>query len=360
MPASRRRRIALGLAFVTVLGLAAATACAFVRRQPSRGWAQAVTFEDWLEELAPLPGGESVALALCPNMDHGERWYVAEWRRGQRALVEIPEARQQELVEREPRLRAAKRAYDVWDPQPHDVGGPIYARAVSPREDLIAALVDDSPRIALWRSGLVWRPAGNPAGHAETGTVERTVTTTEPARRAAFSPDGSRLLVATQGGFFELFEVATGERRLATGGVVEGRVHEVVWFADGARFVARREVPDGGEVLEIWDLAKAARERTLSCDRRCFRFTQVSPDGRFVAASLLNSDRVVVWEAATGDLVLDRPVGAADLPPLGTPYPYGGNGFTGVAQLAFAPDRPVLFLGVGNGVLRLALEEEAR
>ncbi len=150
----------------------------------------------------------------------------------------------------------------------------------------------------------------------------------------AFTPDGKRLVAATQGYHFQVWDLATGKA------TAESRMPEDRRFTPGAAALAvspdgRRfaTVEDGGRI-DIRDTATGKPVVALESHHERIDAAVVSPDGRLVA-TMGYDEALRVWDVATGKAV--RTIAA----PRGKD-PSGQS--WSKRQLAFTPDgRGLLF-----------------
>ncbi|MBE7504188.1 MAG: protein kinase [Verrucomicrobiales bacterium] len=115
---------------------------------------------------------------------------------------------------------------------------------------------------------------------------------------AAFSPDGRRMVSASEDGTAKVWDLATGQELLTLVGH-EDSVRSAAWSPDGSQIVTGSK----DYVARIWDAATGREIRRLGGHRAAIRAVAFSPDGqRIVTASQDATARV--WEAATGRQVL--------------------------------------------------------
>jgi WD40 repeat protein/tRNA A-37 threonylcarbamoyl transferase component Bud32 len=108
----------------------------------------------------------------------------------------------------------------------------------------------------------------------------------------SFSPDGKLLAVASMYGFARLFDVDT-QRELATlHGFLMG-VHSAAFSPDGTRLALGS---DGKEAVKIWDVASLEEVATLGAQGSVFFSTKFSPDGN-VLGSLNDLGVLYLWRA---------------------------------------------------------------
>jgi WD40 repeat protein len=114
--------------------------------------------------------------------------------------------------------------------------------------------------------------------------------------KAAFSPDGARLVSAGDDGTMKVWEVATG-RLIHTLEGHRGQVAAIAFSRDGSRILSASH-----EGLKLWDASSGQYIRGF--ERKLTTFTAVafSPDG----TSILSGDRDGVarmWDIATGQVI---------------------------------------------------------
>ncbi|HWO25674.1 MAG TPA: hypothetical protein VNO30_43345 [Kofleriaceae bacterium] len=146
---------------------------------------------------------------------------------------------------------------------------------------------------------------------------------------AAFGPDGTRVVTASDDGTARIWEAATG-KPLGAPLAHQGIVNSATFGPDGARVVtASRD-----QTARIWDAATGKLLGTLRAHQGWVVNAAFSPDGtRVVTASWDKTARV--WDAATGE-------------PLGAPLTHQGI----VNRAAFSPD--------GTRVVTASLDQTAR
>jgi WD40 repeat protein len=175
--------------------------------------------------------------------------------------------------------------------------GAIFAAAISP----------DGRRVATGSSDetvRVWNPATGREVLALMGPNRTRLTTGEIAldssrqglglvRSVAFSPDGRRLVTASDNENPKVWDVATG-REVLTLKPHSARVSSAAFSPDG-----RRLITAGDLVPELWDAATGRTVLTLKGHSEVVYSAAFSPDGRRVITA--SGDKTAkVWGAVTG------------------------------------------------------------
>src|SRR6476661_355517 len=127
----------------------------------------------------------------------------------------------------------------------------------------------------------------------------------------AVSPDGALVATAAGEGGVRLYDARTGELRRVMGEVGD---RCVVFSPDGRTLTAAGFHMD--KLVSLWDVQSGARLRKFSGQTEWEAdATTISPDGRLLASTGVDK-QILVWEIATGKLVLqlkDQPARVAAL-----------------------------------------------
>jgi hypothetical protein len=111
---------------------------------------------------------------------------------------------------------------------------------------------------------------------------------------AAFSPDGARIVTASDDQTARIWDAATGKEIMVLRGHEE-RVNSAVFSPDGARIVTASD----DQTARIWDAATGEEITVLRGHEERVTFAAFSPDGaRIVTASWDQTARI--WDTATG------------------------------------------------------------
>lgn len=171
---------------------------------------------------------------------------------------------------------------------------------------------------------------------------------------AAFSPDGSTIVVTSQtsmvatlaelrdeegpGAIAELWDVSTGEKRATLAGHAEA-IPKAAFSPDGNRVVTA----SWDMTAKVWDVASGALLFTLEGHQRGLTNVAFSPDGsRILTAS--GDGTAKLWDAQSGALVDDLADHRADAGPYGQ---------AGVSHVAFSADGRRIATASGDGTARL-------
>jgi len=125
-----------------------------------------------------------------------------------------------------------------------------------------------------------------------------------PVNAVAFSPDGSEVAAAAEGGAASVWELATA-RRLHLLDPHDGPVSSLAFSPNGSE-VAIGNKGGTASIASVWDLATGARVRVLRPDDGRVYGVAFSPDGRELAVAT-KGGAVSVWDLATGARVWRTP-----------------------------------------------------
>ena len=114
----------------------------------------------------------------------------------------------------------------------------------------------------------------------------------QQASDLSFSPDGKLMAVTSMFGFAKLFGVDPPRELATLHGFLLG-VHSAAFSPDGTRLALGS---DGREAIKLWDVASLQELVTLGAKGSVFYRTKFSPDGN-VLGSLNNSGVLYVWRA---------------------------------------------------------------
>ncbi|MEQ1858747.1 MAG: WD40 repeat domain-containing protein [Chthoniobacteraceae bacterium] len=118
----------------------------------------------------------------------------------------------------------------------------------------------------------------------------------DPVNLVAYSPDGTRIAVATRM-LVRVLDARTGEERL----VLRGHANWILraaWFDDGNGLLT---VDEGGFAF-VWDARTGQRRRTFEAHTAPLRAVAMSPDGIHVATAG-DDTKILIWNVNTGEIV---------------------------------------------------------
>jgi WD40 repeat protein len=173
----------------------------------------------------------------------------------------------------------------------------VYSACFSPDGAKIVSASEDKthPRTQGSMGGLrVW--------NAATGERELTLKGSSyyefSAYSACFSPDGAKIVSASEDGTVRVWNAATGECELTLKEHI-GQVMSACFSPDGAKLVSASH----DWTVRVWNAATGECERTLEGRSGAVTSASFSPDGaKIVSASQDNTVRV--WDVATGECEL--------------------------------------------------------
>lgn len=116
---------------------------------------------------------------------------------------------------------------------------------------------------------------------------------TAPINGAAFSPDGKRVVTASEDGTAKVWDTITGEELITFNGH-RGRVTSAAFSPDGVRIIST-----GEGVMKIWDAA-TGRERTVikAQEDYSFQYAAFSPDGKRILTDS-GGAKAKIWSIST-------------------------------------------------------------
>jgi len=144
-----------------------------------------------------------------------------------------------------------------------------------------------------------------------------------PVRRAAYSPDGSRIVTASFDGTARIWDTRTGIQ-LAALSANDDAVFSVAYSFDGTRIVTAL----GDRTTRIWD-ANTGREILLLKDGERMTDAAFSPDGSTIAT--ISEEHLRLWDAHTGTRLAAFSVPGVGFVPLHRDAGYRGS-------IAYSPD----------------------
>ncbi len=161
----------------------------------------------------------------------------------------------------------------------------------------------------------------------------------------AYSPDGTRLAVASNIGIW-IYDAQTGEElNLFTGHGKELGSHPTlaysvlsVSFSPDGKTLASGSVDD---TIRLWDVATGDTIRTLTGHKRDVYSVAFSPDGKTLASA---SKTVRLWDVRIGETILTLPEGSLST---------GGGHTDDVYSVSFSPDGKTLATGSRDSTILL-------
>ncbi|MGH7596200.1 MAG: eIF2A-related protein, partial [bacterium] len=353
--AARLRRLAVALAFVSLVVVAAAIFAWMQRRQALLSEREAVAAKHAAERHAHL--ADSLRVAELAARETAE----AQRTQAESAKIQSARLRSRELaaeannnLDMDPELgillalQAVSMTYSLdrtVTPEAHDAlnraaqashirftlsGHTNWARGVSFSLDgtrLATASMDGTaiiwdaasgrklfafsdPAVALY--GLAFSPDG---GRLATAGVNGTAKVWDVASKKvlltlsghnqtvnsiAYSPDGKRLATASTDGKAKIWEASSGQALLTLSGHT-GEVNSVAFSPDGKRLATSSA--DGK--VKVWDALSGAELRTISSHTATVYSVAFSPDGkRLATASADWKSKIKIWDANSGQNLL--------------------------------------------------------
>jgi WD40 repeat protein len=178
--------------------------------------------------------------------------------------------------------------------QVHPDGIGVTRVAYSPDGARLAATIDarsvaDNPQGGRPQFSVWDLPSGQEL-YTVTGLPDR-------AWALAFSPDGTKLAVGSEGDFVKVYDAASGEESLSLAGHT-GTVVTVAFSPDGARLAT-----GGDDLPRLWDLTTGQELATFPGHEGMVNGLAFSPDGSRLASSSLDGT-TRVYAVDVDDLVV--------------------------------------------------------
>jgi WD40 repeat protein len=127
-------------------------------------------------------------------------------------------------------------------------------------------------------------------------------TTVGLVKACEFSPDGSRIVSASEDGTLKVWDAVTGADLLTLFGHT-GEASACAFSPDG-RFIVSGSYD---ETLKVWEAATGAEVHTLSGHTTMVNSCAFSPDGKWIVSASYD-DTLKVWEMLSGQCILTYPV----------------------------------------------------
>ncbi|HPF39737.1 MAG TPA: dockerin type I domain-containing protein [Phycisphaerae bacterium] len=197
----------------------------------------------------------------------------------------------------------------------------VYSVAISPDETHFASgsvsalqisRTDNGALFRRWSPGQsfpsvcyspdgVWLASGAEAGgvkvwDVQSGSLVRNLSAVGPCRDIAFSPDGTRLATTNGAGILIWNTGDWSVDQTLTGAA--GTVSSLQYAREGDRILGVDFLP------RLWRLSDGTLERSFNSLVGAVASAALSPDGRVVVGNAPINDKLLFWDAATGDELL--------------------------------------------------------
>jgi WD40 repeat protein len=167
---------------------------------------------------------------------------------------------------------------------------------------------------------------------AATGALITTLTGhTMAVWSAVYSPDGTRVLTASEDGTLRVWDAATGHQLLQLTPPIKGNFYSAAFSPDGSRIVGAG-LPG---TVWVWNAATGAVVQSLPTQGHMIWSVAWSPDGTLIGAAM-NEGNALLWHATDGSLL-------GQLKGPGDPF----------QSIAFSPDSTMVLTASADGQARV-------